>query len=155
MTDQGSEDQQGGEGGAAGRLTPPRSYAAKFDELFPFYLALGMTYELYWERDCTLVRSYRKAFELRQKLEDQSAWLQGMYIYDALVKTAPYLRSFKPKRPEAYPSRPYGMKHEAEKPRRGKAPPKYDTIRKNMEIFAINFNKRFKDKQTGGDVDGR
>lgn len=53
--------------------------------MFPYYLAIGMTYEQYWEGDSKLVIAYREAYKLRRKTENENAWLQGLYFYDAFA----------------------------------------------------------------------
>ena len=58
-----------------------------FEECFPFYLAIGMSSAEYWANDPSLVRYFRKAYEMKQEEFNNNAWLQGMYIYDA-VSTA-------------------------------------------------------------------
>ena len=58
-----------------------------FNECFPFYLAIGMSSAEYWSGDSSLVRYFRKAYEIKQEEINNNAWLQGMYIYDA-VSTA-------------------------------------------------------------------
>lgn len=65
-----------------------------FDEAFPNYLAMGMTYEQFWEMDSTLVIPYRKAYQIQQEQANRLAWLQGMYIYEALCDVAPVLHAF-------------------------------------------------------------
>ena len=46
-------------------------------------MVMGMTYEQYWESNPYLAVTYRKAFELKRKLDNEQAWIQGLYIYDA------------------------------------------------------------------------
>lgn len=91
-----------------------KTYSEVFDEQFAEYLALGMTYEQYWYGDVTLVRDYRKAyqiqFERQRDLMNWHAWLQGWYVYDALVEVAPYFNSLKPKEPSPYNAKPYELK---------------------------------------------
>ena len=58
-----------------------------FEKCFPFYLAIGMTSEQYWAGDPKLALYYRKAYRIKQEETNTNAWLQGMYIYDA-VSTA-------------------------------------------------------------------
>ena len=60
---------------------------AIFDEALPFYLAIGMPYELYWDGRPELVIPYRKADILRQKRSNNDAWLQGVYIRQAIAST--------------------------------------------------------------------
>ena len=60
-----------------------------FEECFPFYLAIGMSSAEYWEGDPSLARYFRKAYKIKQDEINNNAWLQGLYIYDA-VSTAVY-----------------------------------------------------------------
>ena len=81
----------------------PHSYSEVFLAKFPYYLSIGMTEEQYWDRDCTLVKSYREAEELRKERVNQEMWLQGMYIYDAISRLSPILRAFAKKGTKAQP----------------------------------------------------
>ncbi len=65
----------------------PKTNTEIFEESFPFYLAIGMSYAEYWEGDPKLAQYYRKAYRLKQEEKNHNAWLQGMYVYDA-VSTA-------------------------------------------------------------------
>lgn len=87
----------------------PVRYSDQFREIFPHYLALGMTPEQFWDMDCTLARDYRRADEIRQERKNQEMWLQGMYIYEALVDASPVFRSFSKSgtRPHPYAKKPY------------------------------------------------
>ena len=67
--------------------TQAKTYTEVFEENFPFYLAIGMSSAEYWEGDCSLTRYYRKAYKIKQEEINNNAWLQGLYIYDA-VSTA-------------------------------------------------------------------
>lgn len=46
---------------------------------------MGMSYEQFWDESPYLVLTYRKAFRIRKELENEMAWVQGLYIYDAIV----------------------------------------------------------------------
>ena len=93
-----------------------------FDECFPFYLAIGMSYAEYWEGDASLTRYFRKAYKIKQEQENNNAWLQGLYFYDAL-STALHnaMRGMSKSKPPAreYAKQPYDIfkkkKTEAEK----------------------------------------
>lgn len=58
-----------------------------FDELCPYYLQYGMTYDQYWHGDPWIARAFRKKWRLEQEEENKREWRQGLYIYDA-VSTA-------------------------------------------------------------------
>ena len=46
---------------------------------------MGMSYEQYWDGPPSIARAYRKAHRLKREMENEQAWLQGMYFYDAVA----------------------------------------------------------------------
>lgn len=66
-------------------------------------LALGMSYEDYWHGDPYLVLDYIEAENLRRKRQDEIAWLQGLYFYEALCCASPLIRAFCTKGTKALP----------------------------------------------------
>lgn len=95
-----------------GELVSPAShstYTEQFEEHFPYYLSIGMTYEQFWDGDCWLAKSYRDAHNLRIKRENEMAWLQGRYVYDAICAVSPLLHAFAKNGTTAHPylERPY------------------------------------------------
>lgn len=46
---------------------------------------MGMTYEQYWDASPLLATAYRKAYKLKRKMENENAWLSGLYMYDAFA----------------------------------------------------------------------
>ena len=104
--------------------TREKTYTEIFEECFPFYLAIGMSFAEYWVGDPSLARYYRKAYRIKQDEINNNAWLQGLYIYDA-VSTALHnaLRGMGKNKPPAkdYAKQPYDfnnkVKTEVEKAR--------------------------------------
>ena len=135
------------EGGGQASSLPLYTYTEKFYELFPYYLAIGMTPEQYWDGDCMLPKYYRQAEELRNEKRNQELWLQGMYIYEALCDVAPVLRAFAKTgtKPAPYSSKPYPLtekqtrKNEEEKQRK-----LTEKGKRFMEAMAASINKKFK-----------
>lgn len=68
--------------------------AKALDEFFPKALALGMSREQYWDGDPMDVAAYREADRLRADRENRVAWLNGLYVYQALGAMAPLLNAF-------------------------------------------------------------
>lgn len=87
------------------------SYTEVFYTHLPYYLAIGMPYDLYWNGDCRLTECYRRAEEIKQRQRNQELWLQGMYIYEALCDVSPILQAFAKKgtKPTPYSSEPYAI----------------------------------------------
>ena len=46
---------------------------------------MGMTYEQYWGQSPYLAVAYRKAYRLKREAENEQAWLQGLYVFDAFA----------------------------------------------------------------------
>ena len=95
-----------------GRPTREKTYSEIFEECFPYYLAIGMSYAEYWEGDVKLAQYYRKAYHIKQEEFNNNAWLQGMYVYDA-ISTALHnaLRGMGKTKPPAkdYAKQPYDL----------------------------------------------
>ena len=46
--------------------------------------ANGMTYDQFWYGDPNMAKAYREAFTLKRKMDNESMWLQGIYVFHAL-----------------------------------------------------------------------
>lgn len=137
-----------GSGGVTA-TAPLHSYREKFEELFPFYLSLGMTEEQYWDRDSQLVIYYRKAEELRTSRTNQELWLQGAYFYEALTRVSPLLHAFAKKgtKPIPYMAEPFAISEkQAEYQQEEKEKKVYDKGKALMEGFMAKHNKKFERK---------
>ena len=64
-----------------------RTFTEVFDETFPYYLAMGMTYEQFWMDDPNLTKAYRKADDIRRRRMNEELWLSGIYMCEALTAT--------------------------------------------------------------------
>lgn len=69
-------------------------------------MALGMTYEDYWYGDVLKARAFLKADIERQKRTNETAWLFGAYVYNALTATVGNLFKDKNSEPNRYPTEP-------------------------------------------------
>lgn len=129
---------------------PLYAYSEVFHAQFPYYLSIGMTYDQYWNMDCTLVRDYRKAAELQAERKNHELWLQGMYIYDALCCASPVFRDFAKKgtKPAPYPQFPYPLTEQAKQEIEEKEEKRtFDKGMAMMEAFMKSHNKRMKDEK--------
>lgn len=70
-----------------------------------------MTSAEYWDGDPSLPRYFRKAFEMRQKRENQEAWLNGLYVYDATISALTRLSPNKSSH-KNYAAKPYSFSAE-------------------------------------------
>ena len=134
------------EGSGHNSSLPHFTYTDRFNEVFPYYLAIGMTPEQYWDGDCTLTKYYRQAEELRNEKRNQELWLQGMYIYEAICDVSPILHAFAKKgaKPHPYPTKPYAITEKQIKREREEKERKIaEKGRRFMAALMQSNNKRF------------
>lgn len=135
LTDEGSESDNG--------LTSPISYTEQFEKHLPYYMAMGMSYNEFWNKDCCLVKYYREAQKLRRKQKNEELWLQGMYIYEALIDVAPIFHAFAKKgtKAEPYPDRPFAISPEEIREQKEEQERKYlENMRIQFEAMASGIN---------------
>lgn len=136
------------------KVAPPLSYTEQFYSHLPFYLSIGMTFNQYWNEDSCLVKYYRKAYEYQRKQMNEFAWLQGMYIYEALCDTAPIMNGFAKKgtKPHPYPAKPYAVTaSDISKQCKEKEQNRYKRGKEIMTAFSVAFNENFKNAKQGGE----
>ena len=128
------------------------SYTEIIQKNFPYYLALGMTYDEYFKDDPILTKYYREAFEIKRDIKNQELWLQGLYFYEALLDVSPLLQAFAKKGTKAhkYRDEPYII---SEKKAREKEieieKAKQDELKEKLFKFADYHNKKMNDKSGG------
>lgn len=125
------------------------SYRETFNQVFPFYLSIGMTYELFYQSDVNLVKSYREAEKLRQKRVNEEAYIQGMYIYEGVYSII-YNTWCRDKNQKAmtYPSKPYSLfKEDIEKDEETKIKEEQAKAAVWMEQIASRFSKKNKQQE--------
>lgn len=77
---------------------------------------MGMSYDEFWNKDVSLAWAYRRADQIKRERRNEELWLQGMYIYEALLDVAPVIRttfSKTPPKPIEYRKKPYPLTKEA------------------------------------------
>ena len=46
---------------------------------------MGMTYEQFWDGPPAIAVAYRKAYRLKRECDNEQAWLQGLYVFNAFA----------------------------------------------------------------------
>lgn len=130
--------------GEDGNVSSPLSFTEVFEELCPEYMAMGMTYDEYWNGDPVLPKYYRKMTKIKNKQRNRELWLQGMYIYEALCDASPLFRSLdKHPKPLPYSSEPYSLDEEEKKQKEErKAKREAEKMQAEMEAWMKKVNKR-------------
>lgn len=109
----------------------------------------------FWDEDVELARFYREAEKLRQERHNREAWLQGMYVYEAVCDASPLFHDFAKRgtKPAPYREEPYAFE-EKKKERALTREEKSDRRAKAvMEMMMANINRKFERKD--GEEDGK
>lgn len=88
-------------------------------QVLPYYLAIGMPNDEFWNGDPMLAKAYRDAHELRKEMRNEEIWLQGGYnlrAFKSVIEAFAYgLSGGKGAKPSEYPKEPFAFtKHERE-----------------------------------------
>ena len=128
---------------------PPLSYTKIFNEQFPYYLSIGMTYDEFWRDDVCLAKAYREADKLRLDRVNTELWLQGMYFYEAICDASPIFNPFAKRntRPRPYPSEPYALHPPSVKEQKSEEQKQMEKMRKMMDSFASRVNAKHTAKE--------
>ena len=113
-----------------------------------------MTPEQYWDEDADLVKYYRKLDELRAEKDNWRAYIQGAYIYEAILDASPILNPLAPKGTKAvpYPDKPYELGFEGADEEQDtsngelKTEAEYESMMAKLENMVASVNKGFAEK---------
>jgi hypothetical protein len=81
-------------------------------------MAMGMTYEQFWDGDVWMVKAFRQADAIRRRRKNEELWLEGVYMAEALSATVGNM--FSKGNKHKYPSEPIPITAEEQKARREK-----------------------------------
>ena len=119
--------------------SPPKSFTEFFELACPVYMAMGMTYEQFWDGDVRLVKAYREADAIRRRRKNEELWLEGVYMAEALSATVGNM--FSKGNKHQYPSEPIPItveEQEARREREEKA--KMERMKAAFTARALNIN---------------
>lgn len=72
-----------------GLTQEPKTASEVFREAYTYYLAMGMSWDLYWEGHSWLVKNYREAHKIKEREINRNAWMNGLYVMQALQSGIP------------------------------------------------------------------
>ena len=126
------------------------SYGEIFEDLCPYYLQMGMSYEDFWDGDCEKAKYYRKKWELDNKKINYYLWLLGGYVYEVVADLVPLLNPFcKDHTAIPYRSEPLPLtKKDAEAAKEREQRKQLEAAKNTMMEFMAANNRRFKNDRT-------
>ena len=85
----------------------------------PYYLAIGMTSDEFWNGEPRLAKVYREAHEMRNEMLNQELWVAGLYNHRAFTAVAEALAygisGGKGSKPSQYPEEPLPLTEKQQK----------------------------------------
>ena len=108
-------------------------------------MSIGMSYDEFWNQDVTMARAFRQADELRRRRQNEAAWLQGMYIYEAICDVSPILHAFAKKgtKPNPYVKEPYPItESEIREQKMREAREREERLKAEFAAFAASIQQK-------------
>ena len=126
------------------------SIEKQFNQALPYYITIGMTPEQFWDGDVELVKAYRKAYEYKKQEWNIQAYLNGMYVYDALLRVSPIFHAFAKKgtKPMQYREQPIEIFTSEKEKQKTEIDKSRDMQLRMIEKFK-KINRRFNKKEEG------
>ena len=107
-----------------------------------------MSYEQYWEQSPYLVVAYRKAYRLRRETENEQAWLQGLYVFDAFAVVMANVFAKRGSKRQEYLERPIDIYPLTEREKKRRETEENAKMQSAMEAMA---RKQRQQKKSKGD----
>ena len=128
--------------------TSPTPYGDIFDKVLPNYMAMGMTYDQFWDGEVGMKTAYREAYRIRieqeQRIADRNNWLMGQYVVSALNAVPLLVAGLNVKRgtqlPE-YPDKPFYDKLDADKKEEDRKKREEDQTKLALAMFQAGIEK--------------
>ena len=105
-----------------------------------------MTYEQYWECPPYLAVAYRKAYRLRREAENEQAWLQGLYVFDAFAVCLANAFAKRGAKKQTYIEKPIDIFPLTEREKKRREQAEQAKMQKAMEDMARMQRQRKKQK---------
>ena len=129
----------------------PLSLMSVFEKACPNYMAMGMSYDQYWDGDVSAHKMYAKAEKQRIITQNRMAWLQGLYVYEAIIDATPYFKAFSKHKPKPFVEQPYDIfPDEAQRRKEKEERERYEHIKGKVASFAKAFNEKRKENEMKG-----
>lgn len=71
-----------------------KNYSEIFEEVCPYYMSIGVSYEEFWYGDFAICKYAREAEKLRKKKTNQEMWWNTIYMFRALLDASPAFHDF-------------------------------------------------------------
>ena len=107
---------------------------------------MGMTYEQFWEQSPFLTVAYRKAYRLKREADNEQAWLQGIYVFDAFAVCLANVFAKRGSRKQTYIEKPIDIFPLTEREKKRREEAENAKMQAAMEAMAREQRRKKKSK---------
>lgn len=108
-------------------------------------MAMGMTYDEYWNGSSERTRAYRESWDLKRRQINQQMWMQGQYMVRALNATVGNMLSGGSTK-ITYPEEPFPMSQQEREEQEERARRrKFEAMKQSMIAFSEQHNQKLKE----------
>ena len=107
---------------------------------------MGMTPTEYWDKSPFLAVAYREAYRLKRKVDNEQAWLQGLYVMDAFAVCLGNVFSKRGSKKLTYVEKPIDIYPLSEEEKELRFKEANEKMQKAMELMMRKQRQRKKQK---------
>ena len=110
-------------------------------------MAMGMSYTEFWDEPPFLATVYRKAYRLEREVANEQAWLNGLYVYDAVAVCLANVFRKSGTKAQNYLERPIDLFPLTEEEKKRREQEEFEKLQKGFE--AMRLRQQISKKQKG------
>ena len=110
---------------------------------------MGMSAEQYWDASPVLAVYYRKAYKLKRQVDNENAWLQGLYFFDAVSVAISNALRKRGQKAKKYIESPIDIFPLTEKEKKRREQQEYVKMQKQFQI--LQQMQKARKKKEGGE----
>ena len=109
-------------------------------------MAMGMTYAEFWDAPPRLAIAYRKAWRLKKESDNEQAWLNGLYVFDAFAACLANVFAKRGAKKQTYIERPIDIFPLTEREKKRRAAEENAKMQRAMEAMIREQKRKKKSK---------
>ena len=124
-----------------------QSFSDTLDKLCTYYMALGVSYDEFWNGDYTMLKFYVERHRIAVEQKNEELWLQGVYFYEALCTALS--NAFSKGSKSKYPEKPHRLTEMTEEEKEAENKAKVEEFRSQLMALGRRFEAKHKREQGG------
>lgn len=112
------------------------------DRACSYYMAIGVSYDDFWNGDYTRLKYELEAYRLKQEERNHELWLQGYYVYEATSVALANAFREKGKPPAEYRKEPIRITPQTEEEKEEEAKKTLETFKANLIALTGRLERR-------------